>query len=481
MRAEGALRVRKPAGFGRQNQLGQAMGAKGLQTRRRLLAAIEELLRTMPLRDLRVAHIVRVAQTSTATFYVYFNDVPEAVLALISEITQSPPSLLRFFREPWTEETSVDNAYQFVTDYIEHWQAHAPLFRVRNLAADEGDARFSEARVGAVVPLVDAMAARVAERQAAGELRPDLQANSAVGALLALVERIGAIRQPDPGGLNVTRPKLMRVAAFFTLMLFGRGHDVLWSVASETPAGKGKNAAAKPELLSESIGEAVAVVAAPEARLNHQGQTMGAKGARTRLRLMEATGELLRSQPLRDLSVADIAKRANTSTSTFYLYFADTSAAVLAVIGQVTQSTPELQALALRSWEGDCQEARALQFVQAYIERCRAYEPLFRVRNLAADEGDRQCDLLRFESARPLLMLIAARVAERRASGALPADIDPVSAAGAVLAMIERIAVTPNIAQRGVVTLDTIVRAASLFFTTLTGGQPGAWTVRAKE
>jgi len=41
---------------------------------------------------------VRRADTSTATFYVYFNDVSAAVLALIGELTQSPPGLLSLFR-----------------------------------------------------------------------------------------------------------------------------------------------------------------------------------------------------------------------------------------------------------------------------------------------------------------------------------------------------------------------------------------------
>ena len=66
--------------FARRNQSGQAMGAKGLKTRLRLIEATDELLKTKSLRDLTVSDITRLANTSASTFYLYFTDVPEAVL-----------------------------------------------------------------------------------------------------------------------------------------------------------------------------------------------------------------------------------------------------------------------------------------------------------------------------------------------------------------------------------------------------------------
>src|SRR5688572_28184084 len=89
----------------------------------------------------------------------------------------------------------------------------------------------------------------------------------------------------------------------------------------------------------------------PKARTNQNGQAMGAKGLQTRRRLLQATETMLRTTPVRDLRVAEIAKAANTSTSTFYLYFQDVSEAVLAVANGVSQSTPEFMAQLDSAWE----------------------------------------------------------------------------------------------------------------------------------
>jgi AcrR family transcriptional regulator len=61
---------------------GRALGQRGARTRRRLLDATSQLLETEGIRDLRVVEIARVVGTSPATFYQYFRDVDDAVLAL---------------------------------------------------------------------------------------------------------------------------------------------------------------------------------------------------------------------------------------------------------------------------------------------------------------------------------------------------------------------------------------------------------------
>ena len=135
--AEQGVQTSRPISA-RRNQHGQAMGAKGVQTRRRLIEATEKLLRAMPLRELRVTDIAKAARTSTSTFYLYFHDVPEAVLAVISEVSQSTPNFLAMIGDRWDEADAYERAQTFVESYFDQWQAHAALFRVRNLAADEG-------------------------------------------------------------------------------------------------------------------------------------------------------------------------------------------------------------------------------------------------------------------------------------------------------------------------------------------------------
>ena len=65
---------------------GRPLGKAGAATRRRLLDATARLLESDGVRDLRVVDIAQEVGTSPATFYQYFRDVEEAVLALNAEV-----------------------------------------------------------------------------------------------------------------------------------------------------------------------------------------------------------------------------------------------------------------------------------------------------------------------------------------------------------------------------------------------------------
>jgi AcrR family transcriptional regulator len=69
-------------------------GRRGQLTRRRLLDATMVLLETLPYRDVKVVDIAREAGTSPATFYQYFSDVEEAVLAIADEMASAVGPLL---------------------------------------------------------------------------------------------------------------------------------------------------------------------------------------------------------------------------------------------------------------------------------------------------------------------------------------------------------------------------------------------------
>src|ERR1700712_2944885 len=66
----------------------EGLGRKGLETRRRLMTAAHELLQTMSAVSLTATAIARQAKTSSATFYVYFDDVSDVVLALATEASE---------------------------------------------------------------------------------------------------------------------------------------------------------------------------------------------------------------------------------------------------------------------------------------------------------------------------------------------------------------------------------------------------------
>jgi AcrR family transcriptional regulator len=193
-----------------ENNIGQSMGAKGLRTRRTLIDATVALLEEMSLRDVRVAHIARAANTSPATFYVYFETVQDAVLAAVAEINQSAPVLMAMLAKRWPKAEARGLARRFVRAYVDFWQAHRTVFRVRNLAAEEGDDRFKGVREQSVRPLLLALAERIEARGGGDSLAPGVPQ---AGILLAMLERLSAIYHGYRDSELVTAKQLVEAAA----------------------------------------------------------------------------------------------------------------------------------------------------------------------------------------------------------------------------------------------------------------------------
>jgi AcrR family transcriptional regulator len=165
---------------------------------------------------------------------------------------------------------------------------------------------------------------------------------------------------------------------------------------------------------------------------------MGSKGQKTRRRLIDATASLLKSQPLHDIRVADIARRASTSSPTFYLYFKDVADAALAAINEHSQSTPQLLDMIGADWQPD-PEAACLAFVQTYVSVWTSQGAIFRARNLAAEE-DARFYAAREQAVRPLLGAVAARIDRAQQAGRLPAGLHAPATAGMLIALLERLA-----------------------------------------
>lgn len=170
-------------------------------------------------------------------------------------------------------------------------------------------------------------------------------------------------------------------------------------------------------------------------RENLYGQKIGRKGAETRARLMKAAENLLEKRSIMELSVADIAAVAGTSSSAFYVYFDDVNEVVLAVAQTIQQITPEIEALLGSPWTAEDAPAKALALVKAYVAFWQEHHAILRIRNLAADEGDKRFEEVRHASVERLHDLLQQRIEE--------ADngLDPSSGASAVLVLIERVAV----------------------------------------
>ncbi|HZN14336.1 MAG TPA: TetR family transcriptional regulator, partial [Acidimicrobiales bacterium] len=126
---------------------GRPLGRRAQQTRRRLLDATHELLESRSIRDVRVVDIARAVGASPATFYQYFADVESAVLVLADEVADELDPIAALLDDPLRGRAGLDVARQLVDSFVSYWDRYRAILRVRNLASEEGDARFREVRI----------------------------------------------------------------------------------------------------------------------------------------------------------------------------------------------------------------------------------------------------------------------------------------------------------------------------------------------
>jgi AcrR family transcriptional regulator len=191
---------------------GRSLGKRGAATRRRLLDATSTLLETHGVRDLRVVDIAREVGTSPATFYQYFRDVEEAVLALAAEVGEDLAPIGELLARPWEGSSGLASARELVDAFVAYWDAHRAVLRTRNLAAQEGDQRFRSVRIDALRPLREGLAAKVEEAQRAGRVAAELTPMAAAAALAAMMERMAAFHV-ELEIWGVERPDLVETTA----------------------------------------------------------------------------------------------------------------------------------------------------------------------------------------------------------------------------------------------------------------------------
>lgn len=191
---------------------GRPLGKRGAATRRRLLDATARLLESHGVRDLRVVDIAREVGTSPATFYQYFRDVEEAVLALTAEVGEELAPVDQLLSRTWTGPSGLTTAREMVDTFLGYWDAHRAVLRTRNLAAQEGDPRFREVRNNSLRPITDHLATTVTESQAEGRVSAEISPMAAAAALVALLERMGAFHG-DLEALGITREDLVETTA----------------------------------------------------------------------------------------------------------------------------------------------------------------------------------------------------------------------------------------------------------------------------
>ncbi len=191
---------------------GRALGKRGALTRRRLLDATARLLGDSGIRDLRVVDIARDVGTSPATFYQYFRDVAEAVLALADEVGEDLAPLGELLERDWDGVDGLATARELVDAFIDYWDGHRAVLRTRNLAAQEGDQRFRTVRNESLRPLREGLANKVMAARHDGRVAVDIAPMAAAAALSSMMERMAAFHT-DLEPLGVQRRDLVETTA----------------------------------------------------------------------------------------------------------------------------------------------------------------------------------------------------------------------------------------------------------------------------
>lgn len=194
------------------DQSGRPLGPRALHTRQRLLDATERLLEERSVRDISVVEIARKAGTSPATFYQYFKDVSDATLRLAEQAAEEMPAVLELIDGSWRGQRGLDTARAIVEAFVRHWDAHRAVLLVRNLAADEGDRRFTKVRRQALEPVLERLARKVIESQESGRIAADVHPYAAAAALASILERLSAYHR-EIGCFGATREHLVETCA----------------------------------------------------------------------------------------------------------------------------------------------------------------------------------------------------------------------------------------------------------------------------
>ena len=157
-----------------------------------MLDATAELLGTDGILELKVVDVARSVGISPATFYQYFQNVEEAVLALSAEVGTETTDIAEALDEPWRGAAGLDAARRLVDRFIAYWDAHRAVLRVRNLAAQEGDLRFRQVRIESLSHITDRLAEQIADARDRNRIAAEINPYGAAGALVAMMERMAA-------------------------------------------------------------------------------------------------------------------------------------------------------------------------------------------------------------------------------------------------------------------------------------------------
>ena len=210
-----------------------------------------------------------------------------------------------------------------------------------------------------------------------------------------------------------------------------------------------------------------------EELLATDGRVIGERATATRQRLLDATLELLQRDGVLDLKVVDITRDAGAAPATFYQYFSDLDAAILALSEAAIDDVAPLVEFLQPPWSTDDDIERARAFVEAYAEYWNDHYAVLIVRNLKAEAGDVVFRSARTRANLRLLRRMADMVTAGQEAERVPLSLDPFAAAAAMMAMLDRLFAYQNeLRRRGTSRSAQRETLTTILFQTLSGLHP---------
>ena len=207
------------------------------------------------------------------------------------------------------------------------------------------------------------------------------------------------------------------------------------------------------------------------------GRTIGRRAQMTRLKLLESTAKLLAERGALELKVIDIAREAGSSAATFYQYFEDVEVALLALAEEAGSDLGSLEALVAGEWGRKAGYDATRTFVAAFIDYWDEHKAILRVRNLRSEEGDQRFRALRLSANDGIMRLFIEKVNAAKAAGRISEEMNTYTTAGAMMAVLERLAAFHvEFERRGVSRAAMVTTIARLLYQSLTGFKPPAST-----
>jgi AcrR family transcriptional regulator len=140
---------------------GRVPGPKGIETRRRLLEAVEQRCVRTYHGTITVAEIAQAADTSAATFYHYFPDVAAAAAEVAATHLAEFDAVIDLANTLARKGAPLEDCRTFVAAFFEFWTGRPGLIEAVVVASTDEDPRFFKVLLRALTALTTALARAV--------------------------------------------------------------------------------------------------------------------------------------------------------------------------------------------------------------------------------------------------------------------------------------------------------------------------------